>query len=480
MSRLVRRVALALAPVVLVTAALAAAPALAVRGHVFGHAFGSAGTGNGQFSEPSGVAVNEATGDVYVLDKGNNRVQYFDSNRNYLGQFNGETAPTGKFARLVSIAIDNACVQHKPVLTGVACETFDPSNGDVYVVDGFPHKAIDKFDRTGAYIGRSPKGHRGSKSSLNFTRWLSILTATYGSLKRTARAGKAKKVLTVLERARKQTGRIRAAAGHRPAAEPALAIDANGNLYSEIATGLLGQVIAKFAPTGELINRAIDKETSSGVAVELPSNDVYVDNLNSVARFSAQAASSEGSTPLERFGSGNLPGTDCSTVPFAEQEKCRRGGVAVDSSRGRVYVAVGPLDQVPEYAPEPPGAPTVVGESVSAVTASSATFAAEVNPRGGETEYRVENGACSSPVSCPSSYAESVPAPDGFVGSDFETESVGAHPQDLQAGTTYHFRVVAHSSFGEAVGPEQVFGTQPEAAFGLLDDRSWELVSPPG
>ncbi len=484
MSRLVRRFALALAPVVLVTAALAASPALAVRGHVFGHAFGSAGTGNGQFSEPSGVAVNEATGDVYVLDKGNNRVQYFDSNRNYLGQFNGETAPTRKFATPAGLAVDNACVQHKPVLTGPACEAFDPSNGDVYVVESFGHHVIDKFSPTGAYIGQIVEGPPGSEFVYEFH---AVAVDSHGRLwvseaHRTGGNGEQGFDRFSNALVNKQEEFVRQLGGGL-ILEPGLAIDSNGNLYSKIFLGLVGEVIAKYSPSGQLINHAIDTETSSGVAVELSSDDVYVDNVNSVARFDGQAASEEGATPIERFGSGELPTTDCAALLAKLEneafEKCMRDGVAVDSSRGRVYVAVGPLDEVQEYAPEPPGAPTVVGESVSAVTASSASFAAEVNPRGGETEYRVEYGPCSSPVSCPSNYAESVPAPDGFVGSDFEPESVGAHPQDLLAGTTYRFRVVAHSSLGVAVGPEQAFSTQPEAAFGLLDDRAWELVSPP-
>lgn len=39
--------------------------------------------GDGQFSEPAGVAVDEA-GNVYVGDDGNSRIQKFDSNGNFL------------------------------------------------------------------------------------------------------------------------------------------------------------------------------------------------------------------------------------------------------------------------------------------------------------------------------------------------------------------------------------------------------------
>jgi hypothetical protein len=44
---------------------------------------GIAGSGNGQFSYPTGVAV-DSTGDVYVVDGGNHRIEKFDSEGNFL------------------------------------------------------------------------------------------------------------------------------------------------------------------------------------------------------------------------------------------------------------------------------------------------------------------------------------------------------------------------------------------------------------
>ena len=40
-------------------------------------------------SQPGQVAVNEETGDVYVVDRGNGRVEIFSSSGAYVGQFNG-------------------------------------------------------------------------------------------------------------------------------------------------------------------------------------------------------------------------------------------------------------------------------------------------------------------------------------------------------------------------------------------------------
>ena len=42
--------------------------------------FGGAGSGTGQLRGPADVAVNAATGQVYVADTGNNRIDVFDSN----------------------------------------------------------------------------------------------------------------------------------------------------------------------------------------------------------------------------------------------------------------------------------------------------------------------------------------------------------------------------------------------------------------
>ena len=71
---------------------------LALRGHVFSSAFGSEGSGNGELIKPAGVAVNDfteplvepAAGDVYVVDKGNDRVERFSSTGSYISQFNDE------------------------------------------------------------------------------------------------------------------------------------------------------------------------------------------------------------------------------------------------------------------------------------------------------------------------------------------------------------------------------------------------------
>jgi hypothetical protein len=52
--------------------------------------FGGSGTAAGQLSTPRGVAVNQGTGNTYVVDSANNRVAIFDSNGKFLRGFGAD------------------------------------------------------------------------------------------------------------------------------------------------------------------------------------------------------------------------------------------------------------------------------------------------------------------------------------------------------------------------------------------------------
>jgi len=67
-------------------------------------AFGATGAGNGQFAEPGGVAV-EAGGNVWVVDKGNNRLEKFTPNGEYLAQFGSKGSGNGQFLEPRDVAI---------------------------------------------------------------------------------------------------------------------------------------------------------------------------------------------------------------------------------------------------------------------------------------------------------------------------------------------------------------------------------------
>ena len=55
--------------------------------------FGTSGTGEGQFQYPSGSVV--ANNALYIVDKQNNRVQYFELDGTFIGEFDGFSFPEG-------------------------------------------------------------------------------------------------------------------------------------------------------------------------------------------------------------------------------------------------------------------------------------------------------------------------------------------------------------------------------------------------
>lgn len=119
--------------------------------------------GRGSFCLHESVAVNQATGNVYVTDKENARIQEFTSSGVFIRMFgeqvnetasdNHETAnenicpvkagdkckagvegvADGQFEAPIGIAIDNSCFEQG--LQGSACTSEDPFNEDVYVID---------------------------------------------------------------------------------------------------------------------------------------------------------------------------------------------------------------------------------------------------------------------------------------------------------------------------------------------------------
>ena len=94
--------------------------------------WGSSGAGNGQFQQPTGVAV-DGSGNVYVADSGNKRIQKFDNNGNYVTQWGSYGSGNGQFFYPCAVAVGGT--------------------GNVYVADTVNNR-IQKFDSAGAYLAQ--------------------------------------------------------------------------------------------------------------------------------------------------------------------------------------------------------------------------------------------------------------------------------------------------------------------------------------
>jgi secreted PhoX family phosphatase len=119
------------------------------------------GTEETTLSSPEGIAVDSSSGNVYVADTGNNRIQVFSSNGTFISEWGGGYTPraiNGSFDRPSDIVLDQA--------------------GNVYVADTGNNR-IQTFSSNGTFISvlgrdgdangtlRSPEGIAVDSSSGN-------------------------------------------------------------------------------------------------------------------------------------------------------------------------------------------------------------------------------------------------------------------------------------------------------------------------
>jgi hypothetical protein len=365
--------------------------------HVFAGSFGSEGSGSGELLEPSAVAVNGTTHDVYVVDHGNNRVEEFSFNSStkayeYLREFNGSGAPTGVFSEPTQIAVDNSG------------EPFtDPSAGDVYVLD-LGHHVIDKFSEEGVYIGQLSmfsSEARGLAVDPHGFLWVDTIEGQIDSFSPAV-------VNEYLSERMPEFG-----SGGYP---KIFAVDSADDLY----IGEFGNRIEKLDSSGKrLLYPLGSQESLSGIAVDSTAGDAYIDYEGSVGEYSLDGA------PVERFGTGDL------TAGV---------GLAVDASDGSVYVADASADKVVVF-----GAVTQLKVGIGVVTEQqprSLTLNGTVNPKGAPVT------SCVFEYGTTSSYGQRVPCSPA-PGSGTSPVAVSAHLSGLTPGTEYHYRLVAENAGGE-------------------------------
>jgi tripartite motif-containing protein 71 len=125
---------------------------------VFVAKWGSYGSGNGQFSDPEGIALDRGTGSVYVVDYYNHRVQKFDSNGTFLTKWGSLGSGDGQLNKPMGIGVDSA--------------------GYVFVADSSNHR-IQKFTSSGSFLTKW--GSNGSGES-QFRYPAGIALDTFGNV----------------------------------------------------------------------------------------------------------------------------------------------------------------------------------------------------------------------------------------------------------------------------------------------------------
>ena len=429
--------------------AVAVAPASAV----LPSEFGSRGSGAGQLEEPSAVAADNdpsslSFGDLYVLDRANNRVDEFASGGEFVrawgwgvipeggkpakeelqqctsatgcqaglpgsgdGQFEGPTSLGG-------IAVDN-CTNSLKKEPCSALE--DPSVGDVYVLDQ-RNGRVEKFTAEGHFLLKFVTGGQSVAVGPTGT----VYVGESGAVQEYTPEGVALGGPLKLEGAGAITG---------------LAVNAESEIYVTEGEDGEGNSPPPMHPARHY--------GSAGEPLGAEPLGVFDAEVEGSARSLALNAAGEvfvnhrlatGPAQVRGFSPANAQ-----IAAFAATTQVRKG-LAFDQQTGALYF-VKLLEGVGVFVPPPPG-PVVSRESAGGIEPAAAVMHAVVNPEtekaSNEAHYRVEYGACASAGACAGTvYEHSVPVPEGSLPGSFEDGPVEVPLTGLVTRTEYHYRFVA-------------------------------------
>lgn len=375
---------------------------------------GLAGDGGGQFSGPGAIAVDQDSGDVYVADGGNYRVQKFDADGNFLLTFGVGVDKTSD-ANVCTAASGHTCgAGIAGTGDGQFFSYFLPglidvdASGTVYVGDA---NRVEKFTSEGTFIGQ-----------------IAIpLNAGSGGDHTT----------------------------------PGVVVDHTGNFYT--FTDLSTYWLRKWSPSGGLLRAWPQDYSPQALAVDNYAN-LYVREMDDADRVTVYDPAGN---QVNRVSLGTDPGS--------------RGAIAFADADRTIYAVDRANDRVVVVSTAPPPGPFVSpgSDRVKDVGYTDATLNAIINPEGAPTTYHFEYGRSSA-------YGQNTPT--GPLAADFAFHPVSVPLAGLEAGTTYHFRLVV----GGVAGPDRTFTTfrrRPPSAcpnaglrYGdgadLPDCRAYEQVSP--
>ena len=481
---------------------------------------GKPGPGAGQLEDPSGVAVDDSgglsQGDVYVEERFAHRGEKFAPDGNFILMFGRDVNKTtaGDVCRAGEECQDGSEGEEPGEL-----ERLEPNSiavgasGVVYVGDV---SRVQEFSEAGAYLRTvavgNPEEHvRGVR--VDEAGHLYVTLADQSGVHEFEGCASS---CTGVELGDREPG----ASG----SSTRFALGPTGELFVDLEDGRLSE----FAPTGN------ELESFPGPTLPLPKGVVFDEGLGGLlvlAEDQLELAAVPPSGPLvegqqataEPAGAAALKATfdpegqvenpseeshfhfEYDTSPYAEGEGPHGTSTPVEPSTGGNFESrtvpaqqVKGLEPSREYhfrvvAENAEGETTdgldqtfttdpalqIESESVSKVSATSALLAGDINPLGSETHYAFSYG----PTSACGGTECTVPAGEGNAGSGTSTVPVSVLIEGLSPGTTYHYRLVAHNALAPTegiAGPEHTFTTQSGGSgTGLIDGRSWEMVSPP-
>ncbi len=413
--------------------------------------FGGFGEEAEQLRGPKGVAVGP-TGEVYLGDTLNNRVDKFDSSGNFLLAWGSGVATGANEMQTCTIASgceggsQYASPEAFELPAGVAVDN-DPSSlsyGDVYVVDR-SHGRVQKYDSSGKFIlmfgghvNETTGGDvcmagetcnlYGTQGVANgeFSHWESLSSFIAVGPGGDVYVGDTGRV-EVFEPSGTWKENISLAGLSATDQPTALAVDAAGDVYVK-DSGVAG--VHEFEANGTEKSTIFDEGSTSVTALSIDAaGNLYVGDSNGGFHVLKYGPTGK---ELDSFGSKTVTGSN--------------EGLAFSDTTDELYAPDVDSGQVWVLSPPAPG-PLVDGESVVPGLRGEATFEATVNPEGNEPSYYfqyVDEAQFKA-----SGYADATSTVSSAIASaGFEDQSVSTNlpAGTLLPGTTYHYRVVATNS----------------------------------
>jgi len=395
------------------------------------------------FLNPQGIAVDQSSGDVYAYDGGSGSIY----------KFNGAGEPAD-FTALSTNVIEGVGTAGLSAVSEIAVDSSSgPAKGDIYVANGGNHVSVYGADG-------DPVGDLTEEAGTPWGEACGVAVDPAGHVYVGLANGHVNRY--------SPTGNPVTDANYTSSLwglnvigeSCDVAADSEENVYVDTwSHGPVTKYAASQLNTNETQaeGKLVDASGSTLAVDPSPTEgDVYVDEEHDIAPFKPSGAPL--GPPFGGSGTGALSGSF---------------GVAVNHTSGDVYADSG--DGLVEiFSKSVVLEPSVDGESVAGVVATSATLQAQINPNGTDTTYYFQYGQDTS-------YGINLPSPPGIdAGAGESDQSITVQPQGLQPDTTYHYRVVAVNKYGTVAGPDHAFTTQVANPLAELPDgRAYEQVSPP-
>ncbi|HEU5479870.1 MAG TPA: hypothetical protein VFU90_08570, partial [Candidatus Tumulicola sp.] len=435
----------------------------------------------GALSNPHGIAIDQSTGDLYVADTANNRIEKFDETGKFLLAFGANvggagvntctsgcaagtsgSAP-GQFTTATFVAVDNSA---------------SASKGDVYVGDVGDNK-VSKFTSSGELVSSWGTGGQLDGSTTGFKTFAPLAGVAVDSsgnlfvLKGQTEPGRLFKFT--------QSGSfVTEEFGHsflRLNATLGLALDATGNIFKVNGDGSVDKLKSNLQEIGTVTpqkpaakTRALDVDPATG-DLFLPTSAGTLDHYAFNA--SDQVIEPNG-PPCPLVEAVGCTPSDSASIGFVG------AGIAVNAASEDTYVSNPTTGQVFEYGPLVT-VPDVTTEAATNVVSTAARFNGKVNPdelavttcefeyvsdaqlvelNGKDYEERIESGSSPAEIfEAVGSHAACEHPDAAEIGAGASNVAVHADVTGLTSGARYHFRLVAANANGPNAGSVLSFVT---------------------